>query len=152
MRKTTAAVLAAFSSYGWSQQLVAVAPEADPSGFGIIVVVALAAGGLVFLKTKKPEVFDKLVAKIKRKKPQPSAPVAQYTVPPIVVERSEPTFNEPTLPQMATQPSPPMYSWLITENDQLRTRVAQLERQLAEAARPAPVPSIPADFAGFLKA
>lgn len=168
MRKMTAAALAAFSSYGWAQQLVAVAPEADPSGFGIIVVVALAAGGLVFLKTKKPEVFDKLLAKIKRKKPQSNAPASKYTVPPIVVERAEPTYNEPTL----TSPPvpPPMYSWLVAENEQLRdtnsklgdqlraqaATIARLQAQINSYAAAPPAatvqPPIPADFAGFLKA
>lgn len=154
MRKTTAAVLAAFSSYGWTQQLVAAAPPADGSGFVVVALVAV-AGGLVFLKTKKPEVFDKLVAKLKRK-PKPAA--------------APQTFTEPTLPQMAAQPTPPMYSWLVAENDQLRdtnsklgdqlraqaATIARLQAQINSYATAAPSvtvqPQIPTDFVGFLKA
>jgi len=65
MRKLFAAPLAAFSSYGWAQQLVAVAPPSDSSGLVIVAVVAIVAA-VVFLKVKRPDLFAKVLARGKQ--------------------------------------------------------------------------------------
>lgn len=62
MRPLFAAPLALFSSYGWAQQLVAVAPESDSSGLLVVAILAI-VGGLVFLKIKKPELFAKILGR-----------------------------------------------------------------------------------------
>lgn len=65
MRALFAVPLAAFSSWGWAQQLVAVAPPSDSSGLFVLAILAI-VGGLVFLKVKHPETFDKILARGKK--------------------------------------------------------------------------------------
>jgi hypothetical protein len=62
MRPWLAAPLALFSSYGWTQQLVAVQPPSDSSGLIAVGIVAL-VGGLAFLKIKYPDRFDKILGR-----------------------------------------------------------------------------------------
>jgi hypothetical protein len=132
MKRIVAASLAAFSSYGWSQQLVAVAPPNDNTGIVIVALIALSVGGLLYLKRKRPELLAKIEARvqalIKRKPSAPSVPAA-------------------AVDHFVSQPADPaMYAWLVAENERLRRVIEQLQAQQS-----ATIP-IPYDQPGFLKA
>jgi hypothetical protein len=155
MKRIAAASLAAFSSYGWTQQLVAVAPPADSSGFAVIAAVLVAGAGLVYLKVKRPEVLARLSSKVRslvRRRPSALSAPLPLAIP--VTPEVQHTISNVEFVEPAKQP--PIYGWMIAENERLTKRIAQLERQLDAALRP-PAPAevtatIPAQFTGFLKA
>ena len=159
MKRIAAASLAAFSSYGWTQQLVAVAPPADSSGFAVIAAVLVAGAGYVYLKVKRPEVLARISSKVRslvKRRPSASSSPPPARIEPLTnfefIDR--PTATVAVEVEPAKQP--PIYGWLIAENERLTQRIAQLERQLDAALRP-PAPAevaatIPAQFTGFLKA
>lgn len=159
MKRIAAASLAAFSSYGWTQQLVAVAPPADSSGFAVIAAVLVAGAGLVFLKVKRPEVLARLSSKVRslvRRRPSALSAPLPLSIP-VTPEVAHTISNVEFIDRPTADASvdygkqPPIYGWLISENEKLRRRVAELEARSAAPLQPIPHDPI-AQFTGFLKA